>query len=139
MRRPRLLVLLVALLGVFPATAAAATDYAGYARPLSGTLGSGFPMVGASVPFGLIQPGPDTGLPDGSEDEVNYCGYAFQDPVIRDFSLTHFGGAGIPIAGALPFMPTTGASSFGRGQAAFPFMRGDATADPGFFAVWVAR
>lgn len=139
MRRPRLLVLLVALTAAFPATAAAATDYVSYVNPLSGTLGSGFPMVGASVPFGLIQPGPDTGLPDGSEDEVNYCGYAFQDPSIRDFSLTHFDGAGIHIAGDVPFMPTTGDVSFDPSQNTSPYDHAQETAEPGYYAVTLAR
>ncbi|MFL5896610.1 MAG: glycoside hydrolase family 92 protein, partial [Thermoleophilaceae bacterium] len=135
MRVPRPIALLAGLALALPATAAAAPDSARYVNPLSGTLGSGFPMVGASVPFGLIQPGPDTGLPDGSEDEVNYCGYAFQDPVVRDFSLTHFDGAGIHIAGDLPFMPTTGAVSFDPGQTASPYSHADETAEPGYYAV----
>src|SRR4051794_12437649 len=92
--------------------AAATTDHTQYVNPLSGTLGGGFPMVGASVPYGLIQPGPDTGMPDGSPDPVNYCGYGFQDTTIRGFSLTHFDGAGIQIAGDVPFMATTGAAGF---------------------------
>jgi predicted alpha-1,2-mannosidase len=96
-----------------PATAAAAVpggdgrDLTALVNPLAGTLGSGFPMVGASLPFGLIQQGPDTGLP-GSEDPVNYDGYSYADPVIRNFSLTHFDGAGIHIGGNLPFMPVAG-------------------------------
>src|SRR4051794_41660690 len=105
--RASLLALACAL--ALPASAAAAgDDPAQYVNPLSGTLGSGFPMVGASIPFGLIQPGPDTALPDGSDDPVNYCGYAFQDTTIKGFSLTHFDGAGIKIAGDVPFMPITG-------------------------------
>src|SRR5213080_3725295 len=106
----RLVAVIAACALALPAGASA--DPASYVRPLSGTLGSGFPMVGASVPFGQIQPGPDTALPDGSDDPVNYCGYSYQDPVIRGFSFTHFDGAGIQIAGDLPFMPTTGAPSF---------------------------
>src|SRR5436190_21149685 len=96
--------------------AAQGGDLTQYVNPLSGTLGSGFPMVGASAPFGLIQPGPDTGLADGSEDEVNYCGYGYQDPAIRGFSLAHFDGAGIHIAGDLPFMPTTGTVGYDAAQ-----------------------
>ncbi len=71
-------------------------------------------MVSAELPFGLIQPGPDTAMPDGSQDPVNYDGYSYQDPDIRGFSLTHFDGAGIQIAGDLPFMPTTGTVSVDR-------------------------
>src|SRR6476619_4715564 len=118
---------LAASVSAAPASGAG-TDPASYVRPLSGTLGSGFPMVGASVPFGLIQPGPDTGLPDGTQDEVNYCGYGLQDPAIRDFSLTHFDGAGIHIAGDVPFMPTTGAVSFDPSQLASPYDHAQETA-----------
>ena len=132
-----ILVALVAFAAGPPAFAAA--DPAAYVRPLSGTLGSGFPMVGASVPFGLIQPGPDTGLADGSEDPVNYCGYAFQDPDISGFSLTHFDGAGIMIAGDLPFMPTTGAPSFDSKQNASPFDHATEVAQPGYYAVTLDR
>jgi predicted alpha-1,2-mannosidase len=121
------------------APAGAAADTASYVRPLSGTLGSGFPMVGASVPFGLIQPGPDTALPDGSDDPVNYCGYGFQDTTMRGFSFTHFDGAGIKIGGDLPFMPTTGAASFDAQQNASPYSHTDEIAEPGYYSVSLAK
>jgi putative alpha-1,2-mannosidase len=103
--RAALVAAAVLTLALTPA-AATADDLTALVNPLSGTLGAGFPMVGASVPFGMLQLGPDTGLANGSEDPVNYDGYGYQDPTIRDFSLTHFDGAGIPIAGDLPFMPS---------------------------------
>jgi putative alpha-1,2-mannosidase len=118
---------------------AAAADPASSVRPLSGTLGSGFPMVGASVPFGLIQPGPDTGLADGSEDPVNYCGYGFQDTTIRSFSLTHFDGAGIKIAGDVPFMPVTGTPTLDPKQDASPYEHATEVAEPGYYAVTLAK
>ncbi len=130
---------LLAMLCVLVAPAAAGADPAGYVNPLAGTLGSGFPMVAASAPFGLIQPGPDTSLPDGSEDPVNYCGYGFQDPAIRDFSLTHFDGAGIKIAGDVPFMPTTGAPSFAAADNTSPYQHATETAQPGYYAVDLAK
>src|SRR3954465_10373055 len=119
MRVRALLVVVAACMLAVPAAAGA--DPASYVRPLSGTLGSGFPMVGASVPFGQIQPGPDTGLPDGRDDPVNYCGYGYQDPTIRSFSLTHFDGAGIKIAGDVPFMPVTGTPAADAQQDAAPY------------------
>jgi predicted alpha-1,2-mannosidase len=133
----RLLVVLTLLALASPASAAA--DRASYVKPLSGTLGSGFPMVGASVPYGLIQPGPDTALPDGSEDPVNYCGYGFQDTTIRGFSFTHFDGAGIQIAGDLPVMPTTGAPGFDAQQNASPYEHATEVAQPGYYAVSLAK
>src|SRR6476659_2267593 len=129
---------LAASVSAAPASGAG-TDPASYVRPLSGTLGSGFPMVGASVPFGLIQPGPDTGLADGSEDPVNYCGYGYQDPTIRSFSLTHFDGAGIKIAGDVPFMPVTGTPAGDAQQDASPYEHATEVAEPGYYAVTLAK
>lgn len=137
MRRIALVAAACAL--ALPASALAASDPASYVRPLSGTLGSGFPMVGAGVPFGLIQPGPDTGLPDGSEDPVNYCGYGYQDPTIRSFSLTHFDGAGIKIGGDVPFMPVTGTPALDAARDASPYEHATEVAEPGYYAVTLAR
>jgi predicted alpha-1,2-mannosidase len=118
----------------------ALADPAALVNPLSGTLGPGFPSVSAQLPLGMIQPGPDTSLPDGSENQVNYTGYSYEDPDIRGFSLTHFDGAGIHIAGDLPFMPTTGqvnpADSEGN---ASPYTHSSETAQPGYYAVTLVR
>src|SRR5258708_10932424 len=110
-------------------------DLTTYVNPLSGTFGAGFPMVGASLPFGMIQQGPDTGIP-GAANPVNYDGYAYTDAEIRGFSLTHFDGAGIHISGDLPFMPTTGGVSstdFTQYQSLFSHV--DEVAQPGYYAV----
>jgi predicted alpha-1,2-mannosidase len=130
--------LAIALACALAIPASAAADPAANVNPLAGTLGSGFPMVGASVPFGLIQPGPDTGLADGSEDPVNYCGYGYQDQTIRSFSFTHFDGAGVHIAGDLPFMPTTGAPSTDTNQNASLYEHATEVAQPGYYAVTLA-
>lgn len=129
----------LALPATLPAGASASTLTA-QVNPLAGSLGAGFPMVGASLPFGMIEPGPDTALADGSQDPVNYDGYGYQDPTIRGFSLTHFDGAGVPIAGDLPFMPTTGAVSAGDplGNAS-PYEHATEVAHPGYYAVTLAR
>ena len=137
MRRLLIAALVVALAA--PASASAAQDLTQYVNPLAGTLGSGFPMVGASAPLGLMQLGPDTGLADGSEDPVNYCGYAYQDPTVRGFSLTHFDGAGIKIGSDLPFMPTTGTPSGDANANASPFEHATETATPGYYAVTLAE
>jgi len=125
-----------------PMSAARATGPAGLVDTRNGTLGPGFPMVGASAPFGMIQPGPDTSLVNGQPDPVDYCGYSYQDPDIRGFSLTHFDGAGIHIAGDLPFMPTTGTVSgsdpTGAGFAS-PYSHATEVAQPGYYAVTLAR
>ncbi|MGI8607862.1 MAG: GH92 family glycosyl hydrolase [Candidatus Dormibacteria bacterium] len=110
-------------------------DLTAYVNALSGTLGPGFPMVGGHLPFGMIEPGPDTGHP-GTADPLNYDGYAYQDTLIRGFSLSHFDGAGIPIGGDLPFMPTTGAvSSSDPVQYQSAYTHAAETAQPGFYSV----
>ena len=130
---------LTAVLLALPAGAGAASATS-QVNPLAGSLGAGFPMVGASLPFAMIEPGPDTALPNGQQDPVNYDGYGFQDPAIRGFSLTHFDGAGVPIAGDLPFMPTIGAISSGDPAAnASPYEHATETARPGYYAVTLAR
>lgn len=105
-----------------------------------GTLGPGFPQVGAALPFGMISPGPDTSLPNGDQDPVDYVGYSYQDPDIRGFSLTHFDGAGIQIAGDLPFMPTTGTVDTSDLLAnTSPYSHSSEIAQPGYYAVTLAR
>jgi len=137
MIRLALAVLAAAALAV---PAAAAADPASLVDTRDGSLGAGFPMVGAAAPFGMIQPGPDTALANGRQDPVDYCGYSWQDPDIRGFSLTHFDGAGIMIAGDLPFMPTTGAVSASDPAAfASPYSHASEIAEPGYYAVTLAR
>ncbi|HEY8739943.1 MAG TPA: GH92 family glycosyl hydrolase [Candidatus Dormibacteraeota bacterium] len=110
-------------------------DLTTYVNPLSGSLGPGFPMVGGHLPFGLIEPGPDTGLP-GIQNSLNYDGYSYVDSMIRGFGLTHFDGAGIPIAGDLPFMATTGAvGSSDPLQYQSAYSHAAETAHPGYYAV----
>ncbi|MHB8330061.1 MAG: glycoside hydrolase family 92 protein, partial [Acidimicrobiales bacterium] len=108
-------------------------------NPLAGSMGSGFPMVGPTVPFGMVEPGPDTSLP-GAADPVNYDGYAWQDSMIRGFSLIHFNGAGVHIAGDVPFLPFTGTlTSSDPNQFASPFSHATEVAHPGYYAVTLDR
>jgi len=119
---------------------ASVTDPVSLVDTRDGTLGPGFPQVGAALPFGMISPGPDTSLPNGTEDPVDYVGYSYQDPDIRGFSLTHFDGAGIQIAGDLPFMPTTGSVSLSDplGNTS-PYDHATEVAQPGYYAVTLER
>lgn len=126
-----------AVLAALPGAAAA--DPAALVDTRDGSLGPGFPMVGASLPFGLIQPGPDTSLPGDQPDPVDYTGYSYQDPEIRGFSLTHFDGAGIHIAGDLPFMPTTGSVSAGPAGFGSPYDHASEVGQPGYYAVTLSR
>ncbi len=66
--------------------------------PFIGTAGGGNTFLGASLPFGMLQWGPDTRA-DGW--------YHFGDHNIRGFSLTHVSGAGCSIYADLPILPLT--------------------------------
>jgi predicted alpha-1,2-mannosidase len=147
MRPPALLAGLLAAAGLWGS--AAATARAAVPSPpgpaalvdtRDGSLGGGFPEVAAGVPFGMISPGPDTAMPQGTQDPVDYVGYSYQDPSIRGFSLTHFDGAGIHIAGDLPFMPTTGSVSAADplGNSS-PYAHASELAQPGYYAVSLTR
>jgi len=117
-----------------------AEDLTALVNPLAGTLGAGFVQVAGGVPFGMATPGPATTTPEG-DDPVNYIGYAYQDPMIRGFSVNHFSGAGIHIGGELPFMPTTGAppASNDSTQWASPYEHATEVAQPGYYAVTLDR
>ncbi len=135
-RRLALVTAALAVAGGLPALASGAADgdLTALVNPLAGSLGPGFVTVGAGVPFGMVTPGAITTTPAG-DDPVNYVGYAYQDPQIRGFALTHFSGAGIHIGGELPMMPTTGdTTSSDPANYASTFSHADEIAQPGYYA-----
>lgn len=74
-------------------------DFTQFVNPLIGTDGYGNTFPGATLPFGMIQWSPDT---------TGNGFYKYRDTKIRGFSLTHLSGAGCPIFGDIPFLPTLG-------------------------------
>lgn len=71
-------------------------------NPMIGTAGDGNTVPAATLPFGMIQWGPDTSPGKG------YL-YRYADTKIRGFSMTHMSGPGCPIYGDIPVLPWTGA------------------------------
>jgi len=71
-----------------------------------GTDGTGHTFPGPSMPYGMVQPGPDN-----CEAGWNHTsGYQYQDSVIMGFSQTRFSGTGINEMGdilLLPFVETS--------------------------------
>jgi predicted alpha-1,2-mannosidase len=97
-------------------------------NPFIGTAADGNTFPGASVPFGLLQWGPDTRA-DGW--------YHYADQTIRGLSLTHISGAGCPIYADVPILPWTGEVT-GPGSApdyALKFSHEREQAHPGYYAV----
>ncbi len=75
-----------------------------YVNPMVGTDGHGHTFPGAIVPFGQIQPSPDTRLSgwDGCS------GYHYSDDTIYGFSHTHLSGTGCEDYGDVLLMPVSG-------------------------------
>ena len=97
-----------------------------------GTEGSGHVTPAATVPFGMIQAGPDTGV-----GKWNYCaGYQYSDNAILGFSQTHLSGTGCPDLGDVSIMPFTGEFD---GTQASRFRKTDEKAGPGWYEVTLAR
>src|SRR4051795_802070 len=129
----------MAALPAVAASRAGAEDLTALVSPLAGSLGPGFVTVAAGLPFGMVTPGAITTTPAG-DHPVNYGGYGYQAPEDRRFALTHYSGAGIPLGGELPFMPTTGTvTSSDPGQWASPVSHATETAQPGYYATTLSR
>ena len=97
--------LLLVGLAVPPLSAA---SLANHVDPLAGTqpgphtFGGGHNFPGATVPFGMVQWGPDT-----TPSDRHSGGYDYRDRHVTGFSLTHLNGAGCSLYGDFPFLPTT--------------------------------
>lgn len=76
-------------------------DYENFVNPLIGSGGHGHVFVGASVPHGMVQLGPNN-LTKGWD----WCsGYHDSDSTIIGFAQTHLSGTGIADLGDIIFMP----------------------------------
>lgn len=79
-------------------------DLVKYVDPFIGTGGHGHTFIGASVPFGAIQPGPSN-IYKGWD----WCsGYHYSDTVMIGFSHLHLSGTGCSELGDILVMPFTG-------------------------------
>ncbi|QGY42259.1 glycoside hydrolase family 92 protein [Maribellus comscasis] len=79
------------------------TDYTQFVDPLIGSGYHGHVFVGASVPFGAVQLGPNN-----ETQGWDWCsGYHYSDSVLIGFAHTHLSGTGIGDLGDLVFMPVS--------------------------------
>lgn len=82
-------------------TAEQQKDYTAYVDPYIGSGGHGHVFVGASVPFGMVQLGPQQ-----IRDSWDWCsGYHYSDTLVIGFSHTHLTGTGIGDLGDIVLMP----------------------------------
>src|SRR5437899_1043831 len=76
---------------VLLAAGGASPDVTKFVNEFIGTGGHGHTHPGATVPFGMVQLGPDT-----FNDTWDWCsGYHYSDNSIMGFSHTHLSGTGI--------------------------------------------
>src|SRR5205814_7342684 len=76
--------------------------------PFIGTGGEGHTYPGATVPFGMVQPSPDTDVRFFRESFPWAAGYRYGDTSILGFSQTHFSGTGHSDLGDVLLVPTVG-------------------------------
>jgi predicted alpha-1,2-mannosidase len=72
-----------------------------YVNVFIGTDGTGHTFPGPSMPFGMVQPGPD----NNDQGWNHTSGYQFQDSIILGFSQTRFSGTGISEMGDVLLLP----------------------------------
>ncbi|HVY74953.1 MAG TPA: GH92 family glycosyl hydrolase [Puia sp.] len=87
-----------------------------YVDPFIGSGGHGHVFVGASVPFGAVQAGPDNFYKGW-----DWCsGYHYGDSVLIGFAQTHLSGTGIGDLADVLIMPYTGAVKTDKGIETVP-------------------
>ena len=133
-RRLAILVGIIAFIAARPVVAQQPLTL--FVDPFIGTGGHGHTYPGPSLPFGMIQPGPDTRLTgwDGCS------GYHYTDSRVYGFSHTHLSGTGIPDYTDVLLMPITGEVRLNNGADGRPgyssaFSHDEEVARPGYYAV----
>ncbi|GHU70297.1 alpha-1 2-mannosidase [Bacteroidia bacterium] len=103
-------------------------DVLQYVDPFIGTAYTGHTFPGAVYPFGLMQPGPQTGNYDWA-----YCsGYNYEDSLIWGFSQTRLSGTGCMDLGDILMMPFSGSP---RPDYKSAFDKKSEKASPGYYGV----
>jgi predicted alpha-1,2-mannosidase len=116
---------------LFFANFAFAQDYTKFVNPFIGTKDTGHTFPGATAPFGLVQPSPDT----GDNGWAYTSGYQFADKEIFGFSNTHLSGTGVPDLGDILLQPFTGKATRENYKSSFDKSTEKATA--GFYTVFL--
>jgi predicted alpha-1,2-mannosidase len=87
-------------------------DLAAFINPMIGTGGVGYTVgtmnPGASMPFGMVKPGPDTGIGPIQINFLNCTGYHYDQSHLWGFSHSRINGMGVPDYGAILVTPTVG-------------------------------
>lgn len=116
------------------------SEYTDCVNPFIGTGGTpwtaGMLSPAASVPFGMVRPGPDTCGTGGLYlVKTNTSGYYYEHRHILGFSYSRLSGTGIRDYGMFRVTPFTGRGT--SKPAALAFSHLNETASPGYYAVYL--
>jgi predicted alpha-1,2-mannosidase len=100
-----------------------------FVNPFIGTGGHGHTYPAATLPFGMVQVGPD----NGSQGWDWSSGYHYSDTVIAGFSHTHLSGTGVGDLSDISVLPMVGTPDTGRVTSNFSHK--EERASPGFYGV----
>ncbi|MDN3586503.1 GH92 family glycosyl hydrolase [Pedobacter aquatilis] len=113
MQFKKLSLILLVLLG-FQTFAQQKNNLAQFVDPLIGSAKHGHVFVGANVPFGAVQLGPNNIM-----EGWDWCsGYNYVSNTITGFAHTHLSGTGIGDLGDVSIMPATGKLIMDKGKTA---------------------
>ncbi len=115
-----------------------------YVDPFLGTGGSGYNDLGncypgATRPYGMVHPSPDTQEEGGAAAFTHTAGYAASDDFINGFSHTRMHGTGTATYGTLGVMPVPAMEPAFIDQAGYMSRYRDQVASPGYYAVTLER
>jgi predicted alpha-1,2-mannosidase len=100
-----------------------------FVNPFIGTGGHGHTYPGATLPFGMVQVGPD----NGKQGWDWSSGYNYSDSIISGFSHTHLSGTGIGDMCDISVLPVVGKPDTGKVFSTFAHK--EERASPGFYGV----
>jgi len=134
----KLILLLSICLTVSNAIAQQKNNLTQYVDPLIGSAKHGHVFVGANVPFGAVQLGPNNIM-----EGWDWCsGYNYVSNTITGFAHTHLSGTGIGDLGDISIMPATGKPILQKGKTAddkngylSKFSHDNETAKAGYYSV----
>lgn len=103
-------------------------DNSRYVNVFIGTDGTGHTFPGPSLPFGMVQPGPD----NQAGDWDHTCGYQYRDTLLAGFSQTRLSGTGISEMGDILLLPYVQRKP---GNLRFLYFKNTENASPGYYTL----
>ncbi len=115
-------------------------DYSRFVNPYIGSDYHGHVFIGANVPFGAVQLGPNN-----ANETWDWCsGYHYSDSVLIGFAHTQLSGTGIGDLGDILFMPVSDETEFlQNNDNPYPwsaiYSHNDETVAPGYYSVQINK